>query len=1114
MSQFASYLRFMALLLLALCLAGPAAAQYRWPEQQQAASEDSRYDELLAATERVRAEANPIGDSSAAGQSKLLVDYVRSKYGADSALYLRELEAHARDLGGSTESRLLYPEIIALTEARYGKDSQEYGLAHLGYARTLAVTGYREEAAAARLTGFEAQLSDVLNCGRVTATMILGCSQNEPLFANDITATAAALQRAGRGAEVPALLDRTSAALDEKWAECDGPRWRFDCDDVAEFREAIDGAAASYYAGFGPEERVLPIRLRIFEAQAARFRPCLREDGDYCSNFRLRSAWRDLDGALAKQGLGADRLAALETMLRLTMSESGWLRFGSNPGGDPDREEAQEIEAVTEGLQLYSELAMQTDNLARARIFLAERGMENRLDQVAGEASLEQRLAALENRRESLDEDGGEYLANLSDRLALTNERFGDGSDEQFDAFRDYFWALKRQDQPEQARAIMARGLAVQRRVHGDDNFRTYSLLAEVVESQEQAGQPEAAIALLSEIMDSEANRKDALFANPIAYKRDAGFSFGDKYDQFGALNVRLGELLLETDGAPALAISAARRAVAASRAYRDSLGFDQLGQAAYERAMKGGGFFGTSVTPTRKYVLLADILWEAGDHGEAVAAEAFAALQDAMTSSVTMAVGRVAAEKLVEQAGLSALLSERAEATEQAALLDDYDAQARANDRQAEIDVALRQAAPAYFDLIRPTALSLAETRAMLGAGEAILLLYPGPRGTHAIAVSRESIAWHRSDWAAPEIDAAVKQLRRDLDPAGSRVPKPWSYFYDRTTAYQLYQEIIAPLMDGLDGVQQVYVAPAGSLARIPASVLVTAAPEGYDDDLQALRDTNWLIDRFALVQLPSIQSLRFLRTRSETTTVKRNALAAFGDPVLSGVAATRGGLDGGSFETGANRMRGALADVSAIRQLARLPGTATELDAIARSLDAPSGSVMLGKQATETRIKKTNLSNTRIIAFATHGLLAGEVDGLSEPGLVFTPPKNATDADDGLLTASEISQLDLDADWVLLSACNTAAGEAAGAEGLTGLAKSFFYAGARSLLASHWPVRDDLAAILSSETVALEIADGSLSRAQALRQTMIAVRNDPEDDTAAHPSSWAPFMLVGDGR
>jgi len=1110
----ASFLRSILVLFAAFCWVGPVAAQYRSPEQQQAAADDSRYEELLAATEKIRGEANPIGDSSAAAQSKLLVAYVRSQYGNDSLLYLKELEAYARDLGGSTESRLIYPEIIALSQARYGKDSYEYGLVHLGYARSLAMTGYRAEAAAARLIGFEAQLSDVLNCGRVTTTMILGCTQNEPIFASDIAATAAALQRAGRGAEVPALLDRVSSALEEKWVGCNGPDWRFDCDDVPEYREAIEGAAADYYASFGPEERVLPIRRRILAAQVARFEPCLREDGGYCTNFRMRSAWRDLDEALAKQELGAERLNALETMLRLTMVESGWTKFGGETGGEPAREEAQEIEAVNEGLTLYSELALQTGASDRARIFLTERGVAAALDRVDDEASLEARLVELEKDRDKLDRNSGDYLASLATTLDLTSEHFGDGSDKQFDAFRDYFWALKRQDQAEKAREIMARSLAIQRRVHGDDNFRTFSLAAEIVESLEQAEQSEAAVALLSDIMDSEANRKGALFSNPVAYKRDTGFSFGDKYDQFGALNTKLSELLLEKGDTGASSVNPARLAVAASRAYRDSLGFDQIGQAAYEKAIKGESFLGSLVTPTRKYVLLADTLWEAGDHGDAAAAEAYAALQDAMTSSVTMAVGRVAAEKLVEQAGLGALLAQRAEATEQAAMLSDYDAQARANDRQAEIDVALRAAAPAYFNLIRPTALSLAETRAMLGEGEAILLLYPGPRGTHAIAVTPDSIAWHRSDWNSQEIDVAVKQLRRDLDPAGSRVPQPWSYFYDRATAFELFQQLIAPLIGALDGTEEVYIAPAGSLARIPASVLVTTAPQGYNDDLQALRDTDWLIDRFALVQLPSIQSLRFLRTRSKASIDKRDPLAAFGDPVLSGVAETRGGLNGGSFATGANALRGSLADVSAIRELARLPGTATELNAIAKSLQAPSGSVMLGNRATETRIKKANLSNTRIIAFATHGLLAGEVDGLSEPGLVFTPPTNATAADDGLLTASEISQLDLDADWVLLSACNTAAGESGGAEGLTGLAKSFFYAGARSLLASHWPVRDDLAAILSSKTVALEISVSSLSRAQALRQTMIAVRNDPDDDTTAHPSSWAPFMLVGDGR
>ena len=78
----------------------------------------------------------------------------------------------------------------------------------------------------------------------------------------------------------------------------------------------------------------------------------------------------------------------------------------------------------------------------------------------------------------------------------------------------------------------------------------------------------------------------------------------------------------------------------------------------------------------------------------------------------------------------------------------------------------------------------------------------------------------------------------------------------------------------------------------------------------------------------------------------------------------------------------------------------------------------------------------------------------GLPEPALVLMPPKVGTKADDGLLLASEIAQLKLNADWVVLSACNTAAGEGPDGEGLSGLAKAFFYAGTRALLVSHWRI------------------------------------------------------------
>jgi CHAT domain-containing protein len=129
--------------------------------------------------------------------------------------------------------------------------------------------------------------------------------------------------------------------------------------------------------------------------------------------------------------------------------------------------------------------------------------------------------------------------------------------------------------------------------------------------------------------------------------------------------------------------------------------------------------------------------------------------------------------------------------------------------------------------------------------------------------------------------------------------------------------------------------------------------------------------------------------------------------------------------------------------------------LQAEAQALGAPPSSVYLRKDATVTKVKSLDLSDVRVVAFATHGLVAGDLPALAEPAVALTPPAEPTKEDDGLLRASDVPQLKLNADWVVLSACNTAAADGTpGAEGLSGLAKAFFHAGARSLLVSHWPV------------------------------------------------------------
>ncbi len=117
-------------------------------------------------------------------------------------------------------------------------------------------------------------------------------------------------------------------------------------------------------------------------------------------------------------------------------------------------------------------------------------------------------------------------------------------------------------------------------------------------------------------------------------------------------------------------------------------------------------------------------------------------------------------------------------------------------------------------------------------------------------------------------------------------------------------------------------------------------------------------------------------------------------------------------------------------------------------------------------------------------------------------------------MLTASEIATLDLDADWVILSACNTAAADGTpGAEGLSGLAKAFFYAGARALLVSHWSVVSDAAVKLTTTMFDEMSTDSDIGRAEALRRARLKLMTDDEMPYFAHPMFWAPFVVVGEG-
>jgi hypothetical protein len=299
------------------------------------------------------------------------------------------------------------------------------------------------------------------------------------------------------------------------------------------------------------------------------------------------------------------------------------------------------------------------------------------------------------------------------------------------------------------------------------------------------------------------------------------------------------------------------------------------------------------------------------------------------------------------------------------------------------------------------------------------------------------------------------------------------------------------------------------------------------------------WLVRTHAVTVLPAVSSLKTLRRVAKPSAAAKPMLG-IGNPLLEGDPRERPweaewarlasekqackGLAAVQLASVARRprgaarviMRGGHADLDHLRSQVPLPDTADELCAAAVALKLAPEDVLLAGNATETTIKRLSatgrLADYRVIHFATHGTLAGEIEKTSEPGLILTPPAEQTDTDDGYLSASEVATLKLDADWVILSACNTAAGGAANAEALSGLARAFIFAGTRALLVSHWAVNSAATVKLITSAVSSITRDGKMGRAEALRQAMLSMIDSGEPQEA-HPALWAPFVVVGEG-
>ncbi|MEZ5809923.1 MAG: CHAT domain-containing tetratricopeptide repeat protein [Rhizobiaceae bacterium] len=497
-----------------------------------------------------------------------------------------------------------------------------------------------------------------------------------------------------------------------------------------------------------------------------------------------------------------------------------------------------------------------------------------------------------------------------------------------------------------------------------------------------------------------------------------------------------------------------------------------------------------------------------------------------------------------------------------------------RKRQRLEAVEAEIARLFPAYAELAGAAPVSVDELRGLLDDGEAFLSITPFGKYGFFYGYDRTGgvFAWLTDAGNAPALAHALRCSAAGLlDPAcsadntgdaqaGNEVRGATVLaaaggglnVFDLDLAYDLYQRLFPePVREFIKG-KKLLIAPAPELIGLPWHLLATEPPPpGWRDTaasrMVAYREAAWLFQKHpSISMLPTVASLRALRRAQVQNRGGGRGMLGIGDPAIGRTAAEREALPlncgqaasivlaggnaavlarsaGGEPATvfsGERSGRGfAIADPELVRRQPRLADTRCELLSVAASLAGRgvSTELLLGGDATETRLKRLDQDKTLrqydILHFATHGLLAGDL-GLGEPGLILTPPETASVVDDGILTASEIATLTLAADWVVLSACNSAAGNERDAEALSGLARSFFYAGAKSLLVSSWPVYSRAAVEVTTRVFAEMDARPQIGRAEALalamRQTLAAADSEFE----ANPVFWAPFMLVGEGN
>jgi CHAT domain-containing protein len=394
-----------------------------------------------------------------------------------------------------------------------------------------------------------------------------------------------------------------------------------------------------------------------------------------------------------------------------------------------------------------------------------------------------------------------------------------------------------------------------------------------------------------------------------------------------------------------------------------------------------------------------------------------------------------------------------------------------------AEWSEEVRASNPRYRNLHYPEPYSAVRTQEEICRPGVVVLEYSlGERRSFLWTMNGSHIQMAALPGRAA-IEANVAAYRRVI----SRAPKGGSTVEaDQAAARALYNMLVRPAQALLTPASKVLVVPDGILYYLPFETLRSSVTERY------------LVEDFTISYAPSVSVYANLLAPASGRLQKQ--LLAFGDPVFGKstpkMTTPAAGEVRSVYERGGWR-------------LPALPNTRREVEQIGALFPQNDRQIYLGSAATEAVVKQENLTAYRIIHFATHAIMDERTPARS--GVVLSLVNAGTE--DGVLRMPEIFNLEMNADLVVLSACQTGLGKLVRGEGMIGLTRAFLYAGSRRVVVSLWAVNDLATAdFMKSFYEHMEPA----SPAAALRAAKLAMLHSASP-AYRHPYYWAPFVLTG---